>query len=253
VRADTEAVIRDRGERVQCAEARAVSLERSPQASNIHRRFTIADGLLLVIALGLGFAMVRQWTDPRWSMYPPNFIFGSSTYSTTRKIHHAVSVGISWTIPFAMTLSAMLLVARILPPRPSRTEIASMPGTIACAAAVIAILLRSSQEALSYLMEYFTLTTSPIHLPSPPFARRIGGPRVSVGEAIHNSLLEIFPFMTSVGVGAAVVVAWLLLWYAKLWRSQRDWVDRAGRVLGVYWIVVPAVMGLLSELWKWIG
>ena len=37
------------------------------------RRFTLGDGLLVVAAIAAGFAMVRQWENPRWCEEPPPF------------------------------------------------------------------------------------------------------------------------------------------------------------------------------------
>jgi hypothetical protein len=39
----------------------------------------------------------------------------------------------------------------------------------------------------------------------------------------------------------AVAGAWLALALSGRWRPERDWLDRAGRVLGVCWIVAPFI------------
>jgi hypothetical protein len=229
-----------------------VTLDSARDVSHANRRrFTLADSILVVFAIAAGFAMVRQWTQPRWAAHPMRFS-PQQDFSVARKIHHAVAVGVSWTIPFALTLSPVVLAARFLPPRPSRDRIASQPGVVACTAALIAVIVRSSQEAFSYTLEYLTLATSPVTLSSPPF-RRISGPaRISAGEAFHNVVLEIFPFFTAPVVGAAVIVAWLVLVANGRWRPGPDWIDRVGRILGVYWILVPAMLGVLAEVWKYI-
>jgi hypothetical protein len=43
--------------------------------------------------------------------------------------------------------------------------------------------------------------------------------------------------------GWAVCAAWTVLWLAGVWRAERSWIDRTGRVLGVYW-VLNSVLGL---------
>ncbi len=41
--------------------------------------------------------------------------------------------------------------------------------------------------------------------------------------------------------GLAVAVAWLLLWLAGRWRPERSWHDRAGRALGLVWLLLLLV------------
>ena len=41
--------------------------------------------------------------------------------------------------------------------------------------------------------------------------------------------------------GSAVVGAWTTLLLSSCWRPENSWIDRAGRVLGVYWIGTIAV------------
>jgi len=44
--------------------------------------------------------------------------------------------------------------------------------------------------------------------------------------------------VVSHGAGFAVAAAWLALWVGGWWHPAPTWVDRAGRVLGCYWVVV---------------
>jgi hypothetical protein len=41
--------------------------------------------------------------------------------------------------------------------------------------------------------------------------------------------------------GWAVGAAWTVLWLAGVWRAERSWIDRTGRVLGIYWILNSAI------------
>ena len=38
-------------------------------------------------------------------------------------------------------------------------------------------------------------------------------------------------------IGSAVAVSWLILWLGGGWRAEPSWIDRLGRLLGVFWIV----------------
>jgi hypothetical protein len=226
---------------------------RPPQECDRPRRFTAADGLLVIGALAAGFAMVRQWTHPSWCADPPHLLaFPRPAPSVTREVYHAVAVGVTWSIPFAIALTPVVVVARCLRPRPRFERITQQPGIVACAAALVLLVLRPAQEAFGYLLTYLTITSSPVQLPSPPFIRWNGPPPSSLGQVAKNVVLESFPFFTAGLVGIAVLVAWLVLLANGRFRPERDWMDRAGRVLGVYWMALAVFTGAMSELWKFI-
>ena len=48
--------------------------------------------------------------------------------------------------------------------------------------------------------------------------------------------LPVSPFC-----GAAVVGAWTSLLLSSSWHTEKSWIDRAGRVLGLYWVGTIAV------------
>jgi hypothetical protein len=97
-------------------------------------------------------------------------------------------------------------------------------------------------------MEYFTHSQSRIHLPSPPFVRLFGSSRYSPGEIIHELVLESFPRATAPAVATAVLVAWLVLLAIGCFRPERDWVDRAGRALGIYWIALAVFVDVMAPI-----
>ena len=45
----------------------------------------------------------------------------------------------------------------------------------------------------------------------------------------------------SLSVGVAVAVAWVVLFASRRWQSERSWIDRAGRMVGVGWIAWAAM------------
>ena len=47
--------------------------------------------------------------------------------------------------------------------------------------------------------------------------------------------------------GLAVASAWLLLAIGKRWQSEPSWIDRLGRFMGFYWIVMIAVAQLADQ------
>ena len=37
--------------------------------------------------------------------------------------------------------------------------------------------------------------------------------------------------------GPMIACVWINLWLGRRWRPERSWVDRAGRVLGIFWML----------------
>ena len=86
-----------------------------PQECGVPRRFTLGDGVFAVAALAAGFAMVRQWTDPRWCAAPAQLLsFPRVAPSSARQVYHAVAVGGTWSIPFALAFTPVIVLARFL-------------------------------------------------------------------------------------------------------------------------------------------
>lgn len=55
----------------------------------------------------------------------------------------------------------------------------------------------------------------------------------------RNLLFETDHFLdTMATIGAAVAASWTFLFVSGEWRPERSWIDRAGRVLGWYWIAI---------------
>ena len=211
------------------------------------RLFTLGDGLLLVAALAAGFAMVRNWARPHWCADGP-FFFAPENASAARQAHYFLAVGVSWSIPFAIALTPAVLAAGFRSAGWSLERMAQRPGAVACAAAIIGMVLRPAQDALFFVFDYFTHSKSRIQLPSPPFVRMNGSSRYSPGEIIHELVLESFPRGTAPAVGAAVLVAWLVLLTIGRFRPERDWVDRAGRALGIYWMALAIFVGVMTPV-----
>jgi hypothetical protein len=50
---------------------------------------------------------------------------------------------------------------------------------------------------------------------------------------------------TMATIGVSIAASWFLLLITGRWRSERSWIDRAGRALGWYWIAILP----LSDWW----
>ncbi len=217
------------------------------------RRPTLLDAIVLVAATAIAFVMVRGWARPNWCALPYVADLYRATPGTGRAFHYYVASRVSWTIPFAMTITAALLILRFRSPRPSLRRIARQPGAVACAAALFAIMARMGEHILFYTFTYLTRPSSAVRLPSPPFSRfEIPSWRQTWGAIIHDIMLEYVPIGTTRCVAAAVIVAWVVLLASGRWRPEPSWIDRAGRLLGAYWIALAVAVGILAELWKYL-
>jgi hypothetical protein len=96
---------------------------------------------------------------------------------------------------------------RLRRPRPSRRHAFRQPGTAACLAVIVA-------GSLSLVANWRSLVV-------PLF----GNP---ITYFLHGLLR----------LGYSVLLVWLTLALAGVWRPSPDWIDRSGRVLGVFLIVV---------------
>ncbi|MFI5458398.1 MAG: hypothetical protein ACHRXM_23455 [Isosphaerales bacterium] len=214
---------------------------------------TILDAIVLVAAMAIALAMARGWPSPRWCAMPAFAVYNGRPPSTARSLHYFFATRISWTIPFAITFTAALLILRFRSPRPRFIRIARQPGAVACAAALVAMAARMGQEALGYALAYLTRPSSAVRLPSPPFLRYDNaGWHLPLGQVLHNIVLETFPLLVSPSVGIAVVVAWGVQWASGRWRPEPSWLDRAGRLAGAYWIAQAVTIVALTELWKFL-
>lgn len=217
------------------------------------RRFSVADGLVLIGASAIGLALVRGWRYPRWCGLMIGF-FPGSMQSPGRRTLHAIQVAVSWAIPFAMSLTVACLVLRLRSPRPSLRRVARHPGTVACLAALAAMAFRMGEEVFLWVLGYLTRPQSIVHLPSPPFIRFDNpGLHRPAGEWLRNALLEMFPNLVSASVVVAIAVAWCVLRVSGRWRPAAGWIDRFGRWLGWFWIGLGIALAALTEVSKVIG
>ena len=116
------------------------------------------------------------------------------------------------TSPLAVALSLAMWILRLRQPRPSVRRLLRQPGMVATSATVIGI---SIFLVKALLTQYYHLQTS-----STPML-----PSYSLW------------FVRLPWNGEIVAVVWLLLWASGAWRNEPSWIDRAGRVLGIYWII----------------
>jgi hypothetical protein len=126
--------------------------------------------------------------------------------------------------PSVVVWTLALLVLECLHFRPPLRRVASQPGFVACCAVAMVIVLFGSMNFV---------TSKAIHY-------------VPIWIKVHHYLGLTLNFHH--GQCAAAAAAWLTLALTGRWRPRPDWLDRAGRVLGIFWIAIIPLIWLEAFL-----
>jgi hypothetical protein len=138
-----------------------------------------------------------------------------------------------WHCVAAVTIA--LLALRFRKPRPTLRRLARQPGTVALGAVVLGVsvdLFRSLDDVVYGIIAEWSF-------------RRWN----------HYAYFDI----RGAPEGLAVASAWLTLAVGGRWRAGRDWIDRLGLALGVFWLISPPFYKLveaaswLLQAWWHIG
>lgn len=182
------------------------------------RRFTLADAMALVAAVAVGLALSRVWTRFEHERIMCTSPLASYTGPLVR-----LSPVTFWAVqywPVVAALSPTLLALRTRRPRPTWRRLFAPPGVTAYAAATIAIALEGLTNVLWILCRSFS---------SFPW-EGIKLDRISV---LHLTLATINA-LSSMTAGIAVAAAWGSTALFGRWRPESSWIDRAGRVVGLF-------------------
>jgi hypothetical protein len=178
----------------------AMSTELSPTgplfAPDRRRRpFRITDGMILVgfTALGLaGSRFVYPWGTPWRFAFIPWHVRGTIA-------------------PALISLTAAIVIIRLIPPRPSRPQLFREPGFAAAFITLVLIGSKSVCDSVDWLIDDNIIQ----------FPRHV------------REWCSIEVWIS----GLIVMAVWLALALAGSWRAEASWIDRAGRVLGILWIL----------------
>lgn len=184
-----------------------------------HRTFQLLDAILIIAALAVGLAMARAYDHfadfhliSPMSPPSPEVFRRSELVPWDYLVFGEQIVGpavLVWTLAF--------VVLRLRQPRPRLRRLFRQPGMAGCAT---------------------VLTVMPIFL----FWKILGQMVWASGEFEGQGVGYWFPeaFKESLfWVGSSVVAVWLNLALSRRCAAEPSWIDRLGRVLACYWIVVP--------------
>jgi hypothetical protein len=176
--------------------------------STISRKFTLVDAMVLVAAVGIAFVLIRDYLNDD---YVRGVVFSLPDVWALSKLWRTGTLWSGVLAPLAVALSLSLWILRWRQPRPDLRRLFKQPGMIASSATVFA----TSIFLLKVLFREYYLDVSGSFI-----------------FDLHRVWIWRLPWN-----GEIVAVAWILLWLGGNWRSEPSWIDRAGRVLGGYWVV----------------
>jgi hypothetical protein len=125
----------------------------------------------------------------------------------------------------ALTATLALIPLRLRVPRPQWERLWRQPGWVACAAVVLALAIGIAQQLLEGA---FVLI-------------RLGPSRLDLASLFRNLLLGL-----ATKAVYSVAAAWATLWLVGDRESERGWIDRLGRLLGLYWISYPILAWIVE-------
>ncbi len=186
------------------------------------RRFQLLDAMILVAAIAFACGITQGLsyvTDGAFSW--------TEMWEAARQNHDGfagvVEIGaysLILALPFAGMLSLAVIPLGLLGPRPRCRRLARQPGITAMWAAGLGIALSAVQIGIAISTGMRVFAYQPI-------------------IAIHSCLS--YP-------GMAVLGTWASLLLARRWRSEKSWVDRMGRVLGFFWLLIGGLVPIIFLL-----
>jgi hypothetical protein len=197
------------------------------------RPFTVLDAMILVAATAGGLALIRVLEDPHdWWDWRDIFHPGSRSISA---IFDSINSALLKIVEPAWMLTLALACLHFRKPWPKPRRLAREPGFVACGAVLIASALR----VLGALLGSLELAASQ------------PGARTDVGifaTAWETTAGDTWPWL-----GLTVASVWGLLVVTQTLRPQRNWIDRAGRILGGYWLAISFANAVVVIHWAGHG
>ena len=171
------------------------------------RRLNLVDGMILIAGSAACFLLTRYYLE---AVYPELVrrvrYAGANPFWLDCYVVECLKVGTLWLGVF----SPLILLIRLRQPRPDFADLLRQPGTVANGAATLIVGLG--------IVQWWLIA-------------------VITGEGLGSFLYRVSFAHGLTHSGAAVVVAWTLLVLSRQWSPERTEIDRAGRFLGVCWII----------------
>jgi hypothetical protein len=217
-----------------------------PQSSR--ESFRIQHAMLGIAATALGLAWVQaEWEPIR--LFAGQFAEKpslSAWYLGDRPLYQMTRVAIRTGLYGGTAIACPVMVLLLLLERRGgrRRPIwrARRPGAVGCLAGTIVLVFELVHQAIR--------STAAVHVvhfvtKAPEHARYLGWDFDTFTELRKWDPLQTTLIGMPRQAGLVVGGAWLALILAGAWRPQPTWIDRAGRIVGVFWIVAACHFFLL--------
>jgi hypothetical protein len=216
------------------------------------RRFSLADGMVVIVALAVTFARARGMFHILASLRRAHFSLMQSTVSQGTVFFTSLDRirEIGWDSGAAIRRLILLwmiayVVMRLRRPRPSFRAVALQPGMVAFwAVATLFVVDRLVHNFVPGVLMYRVAGSAL----SPLTGNPPGGSR------FQPTVVVMFELVVAC---LAIPLAWGVLKVAGRWRPEASWLDRFGRALGVCWWAVSwltaAFLIYVTAMWETPG
>jgi hypothetical protein len=178
------------------------------------RHLRIVDALVLVAATAAGFAWIAEWNLPQCIREKL-----LAKYSPTPILLIPEDGNLSDAAAYLLAPWAIALVLLRLPrPRPRRQALLTRPGFVATGVATAVILQQFARFEIENLRLY---------------------------SSLRNHYYRVFETTSPTAIAMAIVASWSLALACGRWHPEASWIDRAGRAVGVGYII--------AALGSWTG
>jgi hypothetical protein len=197
------------------------------------RRFTLRDLMIVIAAVAISLWLSPDHLSGAFVRALDQLVrdhsFRKPAYTIRLMLNGDPNLIYHFSIqPMALVWTLTLLLLEYLHYRPPLHRLARQPGFAACLAVVVVIVLVGSMNFafLEYRMDDVPLW-----------------PKV-------RAYLALTLTFNQGQCAAAVAIAWLTLALTGRWRPRPDWLDRAGRALGIFWLAVVPLVWIEASLFS---
>jgi hypothetical protein len=193
----------------------ATEVEAKGRATAPRRRFTLLDGMILVAATAVGYAVFQSLSH---LLGVGDILEILREAASSGAIGELIALLTLIALPVMVSWSLVLIPLRLIGPRPRWRRLARQPGLVASLAVATALGFLAMITGVAFL---------------------------GVGRGILDGFPEMVFLLPPPFFGLAVLASWVTLVVGRRWRPEPSWVDRLGRALGLLWIMLALTSPLL--------
>ena len=196
----------------------------APPAS---RRFTLRDGMFLLLAIAVGLAMNR-------SGWPKILLRLSDSGLYSFWLTQLEMNGFRLALPFLWTLSAVVVLSTLLTPKPQQLNLWRSAGVIGC---VLSFGMTTLIAAIQYIFmacKFYQYGRYP-------------GIHADFWAQYWEDMRDGSAADIDIVAGAMIAGGWLVLAFIGQWRTEKNWLDRLGRSIGLVWLLFSGIS--ITKCW----